>query len=136
MSDKALQKAIEFAKALEAEIILAHVIEDINVPPTITLASGDFIGESKKGIIKHLERWWDKLAEVKIHEIEDKNVNATSKCLFGDPSQEIIDFARDNKIDLIVMGSRRLKGASRIKALGSVTRKVSENADCPVLIVH
>jgi nucleotide-binding universal stress UspA family protein len=34
------------------------------------------------------------------------------------------------------MGSRRLKGVSRLKALGSVTRKVSEQADCPVLIVH
>jgi nucleotide-binding universal stress UspA family protein len=42
----------------------------------------------------------------------------------------------DNEVDLVVMGSRRLKGASRIKALGSVARKVSEIAECPVLIVH
>lgn len=60
MSDKALGKAIEFAKALGAEIILVHVIEDITIPPTITLASGDFIGEAKKGIVKHLEKWWVK----------------------------------------------------------------------------
>jgi len=38
---------------------------------------------------------------------------------------------------MIVMGSsNRLKGISKIKALGSVARKVSELADCPVLIVH
>lgn len=53
ISDKALDKAVEFAKALGAEIILFHVIEDIIVPPTITLASGDFIDESKRGIIKN-----------------------------------------------------------------------------------
>ncbi len=35
ISDKALEKAIDFAKALGAEIILAHVIEDISVPPNI-----------------------------------------------------------------------------------------------------
>jgi nucleotide-binding universal stress UspA family protein len=34
------------------------------------------------------------------------------------------------------MASARLKGLSKIKALGSVTRKVSEMADCPVLIIH
>jgi nucleotide-binding universal stress UspA family protein len=136
MSDKALEKAIEFAKALGAEIILVHVIEDISVPPTITLASGDFIGEAKKGIVKHMEKWWDKLAEVKMHEMEDKNVKASSRCLFGDAAERIIRFTEDNKVDLVVMGSRRLKGASRIKALGSVARKVSEIAECPVLIVH
>jgi nucleotide-binding universal stress UspA family protein len=38
---------------------------------------------------------------------------------------------------MIVMGSsNRLKGISKIKALGSVTRKVSELADWPVLIIH
>ncbi len=38
---------------------------------------------------------------------------------------------------MIVMGSsNRLSGISKIKALGSVTRKVSELANCPVLIVH
>jgi nucleotide-binding universal stress UspA family protein len=136
MSDKALEKAIEFAKALGAEIVLTHVIEDISVPPTLTLASGDFIGEAKKGIIKHLEKWWDKLAEVKIHEMEDKGVTASSRCLFGDAAERIIRFTVENKIDLVVMGSRRLKGASKIKALGSVARKVSETTECPVMIVH
>ena len=43
---------------------------------------------------------------------------------------------KTNKIDMIIMGSHRLKGLPKIKALGSVTRKVSESADCPVLIVH
>ena len=46
--------------------------------------------------------------------------------------EQILRFAKNNKIDMIVMGSQRLKGISKIKALGSVTRKVSESADCPV----
>jgi len=34
------------------------------------------------------------------------------------------------------MGRRRLKGISRLKSIGSVSRKVSEEAKSPVLIVR
>jgi nucleotide-binding universal stress UspA family protein len=51
--------------------------------------------------------------------------------------EQIIKFAKDNQIDMIVMGSQRLeKNISKIKALGSVARKVSETASCHVMIVH
>ncbi len=83
-----------------------------------------------------MEQWWDKTAEVKIHEMENKNVVTTSRCLFGDAAERITRFSKTDKIDLIVMGSCMLAGASKIKALGSVARKVSETADCHVLIVH
>lgn len=135
MSDRALEKATEFAKAFGAELVLLHVIEDISVPSTITLANRDFT-KAKRSVIKQLEQSWDKMAEVKIHEMENKNVVTTSRCLFGDAAERITRFSKTDNIDLIVMGSRRLAGASKIKALGSVARKVSENADCLVLIVH
>ena len=54
----------------------------------------------------------------------------------GQPAEQILRFVKNNEIDMIVMGSHRLKGLSKIKALGSVTRKVSESAECPVLIVR
>jgi nucleotide-binding universal stress UspA family protein len=48
-----------------------------------------------------------------------------------------VKFAKENEVDLIVMGSRRLEGVSKIVvALGSVARKVSERAFCPVMLVH
>ena len=43
----------------------------------------------------------------------------------------------ENHADLIVMGSRRLEGISKmVIALGSVARKVLEKAFCPVMLVH
>ncbi len=51
-------------------------------------------------------------------------------------SEQILKFATENKIDLIIIGSQRLNKFSKIKALGSVSRKISENADCPVMIIH
>jgi len=68
--------------------------------------------------------------------IESDNVDLTGECRYGSAAEQILRFAKNNKIDTIVMGSRRLKGILKIKALGSVARKVSELADCSVLIVH
>ena len=76
------------------------------------------------------------MVEVKTHEMESDNVDLTGECKYGSADEQILRFAKNNKIDMIVMGSHRLKGISKIKALGSVTRKVSESADCPVLIVR
>jgi nucleotide-binding universal stress UspA family protein len=74
--------------------------------------------------------------EIKTHEIEHQNLSLSCELRYGSTPDKILRLAKDNKIDIIVMRSRRLKGVSRLKALGSVTRKVSEQADCPVLIVH
>lgn len=37
---------------------------------------------------------------------------------------------------MIIVGSRKLEAISKIKSLGSVAIKVSEAADCPVMIIH
>jgi len=52
------------------------------------------------------------------------------------PEEEIVSVAKQEKVDLIIMGSRQLKKIEKLRALGSVTRRVSEIADCPVMIVH
>jgi nucleotide-binding universal stress UspA family protein len=44
--------------------------------------------------------------------------------------------ANEEKSDLIIIGSIGLGGVSKIKALGSVSRAVSERAKCSVMIVH
>lgn len=50
----------------------------------------------------------------------------------GKPSKAILDFARDNGVDLIVMGCRGLNAVAGM--LGSVSYAVLRNAECPVLI--
>ena len=83
-----------------------------------------------------------KMAEDKIIKgLANENIRVTSKVLIGNTgsstSDQILKFAKDNQINMIIMGSKRLdKGVSKIKALGSVSRSVSERASCPVLIVH
>lgn len=137
MSDKAFIKAVELAKAFKSRIILLHVIEQIPVPPSIMLGSDPvLINRARRSIRRELEQGWNKLVEVKSHDIENTSVDMTDYCLVGSTAEQILRFAKNNDIDIIVMASRRFKGISKIKVLGSVTRKVSEMADCPVLIIH
>jgi nucleotide-binding universal stress UspA family protein len=137
MSDKALEKAVELAKAFRSELVLLHVIEQIPIPPSIMLGSDTvLINRARRSVSRGLEQGWNKMAEVKIHEIEKNKVSSTCNCVVGSAADQILRFAKTNKIDIIIMASRRFKGISKIKALGSVTRKVSELADCPVLIIH
>jgi len=54
--------------------------------------------------------------------------------LTGDPAERLLDYTRDRAIDLVVLGRR---GLGRIQGLlmGSVSSKVSDLAECPVLTV-
>jgi nucleotide-binding universal stress UspA family protein len=138
MSDKAFKKAVELAKMFKAELVLLHVIEyGIEpLPTSLIFDDKELINRARRSARRQLEKGWDKMVEVKTHEIENDNVALLGECRYGSATEQILRLSKSNKIDMIVMGSHRLKGLSKIKALGSVTRKVSESADCPVLIVH
>ncbi len=53
----------------------------------------------------------------------------------GVPHEEIINFAKNNKIDLIVIGTHGRKGLDRI-LFGSTAAQVVRFAPCPVLTVR
>ncbi len=59
-------------------------------------------------------------------------VNTFIRC--GEPDKEILDKASIQKCDLIIMGSRGLNTISRVM-LGSVSSRVINHSDIPVLIV-
>lgn len=57
-----------------------------------------------------------------------------SDVIFGDPGAQIVAVAQRTDVDLIVMGSRGLKGLKRV-LLGSVAAHVLRHAPCPILVV-
>jgi nucleotide-binding universal stress UspA family protein len=52
----------------------------------------------------------------------------------GDAAEQIVALAADQKIDLIVVGNKGMRGAKRV--LGSVPNTVAHRATCAVLIVN
>lgn len=52
----------------------------------------------------------------------------------GDPAEEIVRYAAEHGIDLVVLGTHGRTGVSRV-LLGSVAERVLRTAPCPVLVV-
>ena len=64
----------------------------------------------------------------------EKDIKAKNVLLHGDAATEIIQYANDNSIDLVIAGSR---GLSPVQSwlIGSVSRKLVHYAGCSVLLV-
>lgn len=54
--------------------------------------------------------------------------------LHGTPGPEIVKYANENNVDLVVIGSRGLNSLQEM-VLGSVSHKVMKRVQCPALIV-
>lgn len=65
----------------------------------------------------------------------EAGVEAVTVARQGDPADALLDVAEERDVDLIVVGSKGMRGSRRF-LLGSVPNKVSHNAQCSVLIVR
>jgi nucleotide-binding universal stress UspA family protein len=81
-----------------------------------------------------------KIAESVLRDAKDKAEKAGASKVktaigTGDPATSILDFAKRSEIDMIVIGTRGL-GKLKGTVLGSVSRKVTNNAETSCLIVR
>ena len=136
--DDALNHAIHAAKNTSAKIILLHVVEEIQHPPSFGLASSerekliDSIDEANQSIKAEMEAELSK----RIIQCKDNGVSAEVKVVIGDAADIIMRMIQEENTDLVVMAKRRkLKGVKKLLSLGSVSRKIVENVNCPVLLI-
>ncbi len=64
-----------------------------------------------------------------------KDVEAKGIIAVGDAAEKILEIAKEENANLIIMGTRGLKGLDRF-LVGSVAEKVVRKAPCPVMTVH
>ena len=68
---------------------------------------------------------------------KSKGINANSIVVKGRPEDEILKYSKNHHIDLIIMAKRRkIPGIRGLLKLGSVSRKILEMSDKPVLILE
>lgn len=77
-----------------------------------------------------------KILDEKKENFKTSGISISTHVQLGHPVDKITEFAVSKEIDLIIMGNTGLRGLKRIKTLGSVSRGVTENAKCPVMLVH
>lgn len=151
LSDSALEHAIKIAKmsiSYSAEnivnVILFYVTPVIHIPFTIAtvLLKSNKTGETIaldqyiKELHQEIKENSIKMLDEKIKKYEDiENVSLQSKVIIGEPADEIIKYANNEKIDLIIMGTTGLGGVKKF-VFGSVARNVSEKAPCPVMLIR
>ena len=63
-------------------------------------------------------------------------VDCTTVVRDGVPYREILEYAAETPVDLIVMGTHGRSGRDKLANLGSVTERVVENTDTPILVVR
>ena len=121
-SFNALDETLNFVKDPN-KITVIHVLSPLEaVDPAVIWATLN--DETRKKNIKNA-----------FYERYDKSLidNLKLKIKIGNPSLEIVDYAKKNKIDLIVIASHGRTGLNRF-LLGSVTERVVRLAKCPVLV--
>lgn len=127
---------ISLAKPLGAEIIAIHVIDKSTIVPA-TDAYGNYMGGDQ---IQATEEELRKQADEMLSEAEllgDKEEVKVDKAIIVAPScaAAIIDYAKKNNVDLIVVGTKGMTGLKHF-LLGSVANNIISHAHCPVLAVR
>ena len=133
LSFKAMDKAIELQKLMDAEIYLLCVYKhhslfeasmSIERPEGMDIPD-QALSEYAKEIVNHAKEKAKEKGAVKVRGF----VKA------GRPSSVIVKFAQEKDVDLIVLGTRGTHSDKDGMLLGSVSHRVASKAKCPVLVV-
>ena len=139
-SEKALNQAIKIGKKFSSKIFLIHVIEPHFVVSSMQPSQ---IGMSRQKVKSNtvIENALTKSQKegIKIFEknskiLEKEGIAYDRIFLLGKPSDEILNYAKEKKIDHIMIGSNGKGRLARI-LLGSTSTSVSQQAKCSVTIV-
>ncbi|MDP7976006.1 MAG: universal stress protein [Thermoprotei archaeon] len=139
---KALEIAAKITDPRKGVAVVVTVIEPgvMQLPQTYLERLSMYDSSLPTGIIpkgshdEGIER--AELIVTKAHEIlTSAGIKTEMKILRGKPVKSIIESAKEEKADLIIIGSHGLGGLSKL-LLGSVSSKVVEEAPCSVLVVR
>jgi nucleotide-binding universal stress UspA family protein len=128
-SDQALRYGLELARKFDATLYLLHIVPD----PATQAFAGEFQTLPPSEVVDD----WVLEAQHRLAQIVpavDRN-RVRIRVIVGSPFSEILQFAEQEEIDLIVMGTHG-RGGVRHFLLGSIAERVVRRAPCPVLTVR
>jgi len=129
LAKTALDQAEKLAKTFDAEIILFQVVPFMPIYGSPELVTPLIVDEKQK---EAAEKYLANLAE----ELRKKGLKVAAMVRTGQQvAVEIIDFAKETRVDLIIMCTHGRSGISRW-VLGSIAHKVLTRAETPILLVR
>ncbi len=121
--------AMEAAAAFGAELVLLYVVDSSALEEIVRLS-----GKERPRLLHDMQESGMKLLMSLSREAEKQNLTATVDIHTGMPDEVIMEEAVRHQASLIVMGKIGRKGHRR-SLVGSVTERVLEASDLPVLVV-
>lgn len=113
-SSRAIQYACDLARDSDSTLHLLHVSKD------------DLDSTAREKRLERVGNAVDAPTELELETVK--------RVVVGNPSEAISEYAQDNTIDLIVMGTHGRTGLTHL-ALGSVAESVLREAPCPVTVL-
>ncbi len=125
-SFKAIDRAVELANGNNVEIIVVNVAEDF-CPIGLVEIDCDTIRElvmkESRGIMS-----------TAVGKFKEAGIEARGIIEFGSPAETIVEIAKREKVDEIIVASHGKHGVRKL-LVGSVASRVLEWAPCPVIVV-
>lgn len=133
-SVKAAEKAVDIAKLYGCELVFVAVV-DVNMDlGQYGVFTAKYLPIDHKELIDAKNKQGINMLNDVVAKLDINGLKTEKHVLAGNPFEKIIDFAEDNKVDLIVMGRRGLSRVERF-FMGSVTQRVLAHAPCSVLVI-
>jgi nucleotide-binding universal stress UspA family protein len=73
--------------------------------------------------------------ETLLAESDLETLPVTTEIIYGERVHEILDYAEQHEVDLIVMASRKVDRVNPMGGLGTISQRIGILAQCPVLLV-
>ena len=124
-SIRAAKEALKIAKVSENCVVTILFVVDIEKAKTNVLhaSSVDSLYMERRQKLVPVEALF-----------EEAGIHTRIEIVHGIPGPEIIKFANNENVDLVVIGSRGLNSLQEM-VLGSVSHKVMKRVNCPAMIV-
>lgn len=123
------KRTLDLSRRYDSRVTLIHVVDyllplgyadDFTPSPVLMIDENELLEQSQRS----LRTYADKMGLGAAHR----------QVLPGAPRQEIVRYAREHDVDLIVIGSHGRHGLDRL--LGSTARSILNDAPCDVLAVR
>ena len=124
-TDRAVDMARSLGEPGRARVTLFHVIE--------TIAGAEY--DEFRPFYRELEGRASRHLAALASRFEGSDLEVGRTVVFGKPAEEIIRFAVDHRVDLIVLASHKVDVSRPGHGWGTLSYKIGVLAPCPVMLV-
>ncbi|NHN47162.1 universal stress protein [Halostella sp. JP-L12] len=124
----ALEHAREIAGNHDATLHVVHVVDR-----RVYLAAGK---DEQDEVLDGLQSDGEDAIDTVVDRLGGDGLDVVTELREGVPHRELLDYAEEHDIDLIAIGTHGRSSRDQIVNMGSVTEKVVDNSERPVLVVH